>query len=55
MLSLVVAIWKRKKGKKMVAMARIQQTSDNITKPKQKQRKQNQQTNKKQSKETKNK
>jgi hypothetical protein len=46
MLSLVVAIWKRKKGKKMVAMARIQQTSDNITKAKQKQRKQNQQTNK---------
>ena len=35
-------------------MARIQQTSDDITKAKQKQRKQNQKTNK-QSKETKNK
>jgi hypothetical protein len=42
----------------MVVMARIQQTSDDITKAKQKQRKQNQKTNKqthKQSKETKNK
>jgi hypothetical protein len=37
MLSLVVTIWKRKKGEKMVVMARIQQTSDNITKAKQKQ------------------
>ena len=35
MLSLVVTIWKRKKGKQMVVMARIQQTSDNITKAKQ--------------------
>ena len=38
----------------MVVMARIQQTSDDITKAKQKQRKQNQKTHK-QSKETKNK